>query len=93
LACGTPLVCSPWNDAEGLFTAGKDFLMAATPEEMKRHLRTVVLDAAAAREISMNGLKTIRERHTCAHRVDELLQIVNELKGGRECTLLSLDPA
>jgi spore maturation protein CgeB len=93
LASGTPLVCSPWNDAEGLFTAGKDFLMAATPEEMKRHLRTVVLDAAAARELSMNGLKTIRERHTCAHRVDELLQIVNELKGGRECTLLSLDPA
>jgi spore maturation protein CgeB len=53
----------------------------------------VVLDAAVARELSMNGLKTIRERHTCRHRVDELLQIVSELKGGRECTLLSLDPA
>ncbi|WP_439645281.1 hypothetical protein [Geotalea toluenoxydans] len=26
-----------------------------------------------------HGLKTIRERHTCSHRVDELLRICTEL--------------
>ena len=28
LACGIPLVCSPWDDAEGLFTPGQDYLVA-----------------------------------------------------------------
>ena len=31
----------------------------------------------------LNGLETIRRRHTCAHRVDELLGIVDEIKGAR----------
>ncbi|HEX2101116.1 MAG TPA: glycosyltransferase, partial [Candidatus Synoicihabitans sp.] len=28
LACGVPLICSPWRDVEGLFTAGRDYLVA-----------------------------------------------------------------
>ena len=31
-----------------------------------------------------NGLATIRARHTCAHRMQELLAIVARLKGARE---------
>jgi Glycosyl transferases group 1 len=30
-----------------------------------------------------HGLDTIRRRHTCAHRVDELLGIVSDLQNGR----------
>src|SRR5581483_11405209 len=35
LACGMPLVCSPWNDLEGLFTPGKDYLVARNGMQMR----------------------------------------------------------
>ena len=28
LACGIPLVCSPWADTEGLFRSGQDYVLA-----------------------------------------------------------------
>ncbi|MFN7131627.1 MAG: glycosyltransferase [Myxococcales bacterium] len=79
LACGIPLISAPWNDAEGLFTPGKDFLVARTGEEMKQQLRRVLSDRALAQELSESGRKTILARHTCAHRVDELLAIYAQL--------------
>lgn len=82
LACGIPLVCSPWEDAEGLFRPGRDFLTARNGAEMTRHLRALQHDPALRRELSRHGLETIRARHTCAHRVDELLNIVRTLDGG-----------
>ena len=79
LACGIPLVCSPWDDAERLFTPGLDYLVARTGREMREHLRMLVDDKTAARELAMHGHYTILSRHTCAHRVDELLKIHAEL--------------
>jgi len=93
LACGIPLVSAPWDDIEGLFTPGKDFLMARNPEQMTEHYRTLLSDSAMCREIAAHGLATIRSRHTCAHRVDELLDICRQLTGVEECRSLSLDPA
>lgn len=81
LACGIPLVCSPWPDREHLFTAGKDYLVARSGEEMAEHLRTLVNDPIAARELAAHGHRTILSRHTCAHRVDELMNVMAELKG------------
>jgi spore maturation protein CgeB len=74
LACGIPLVCAPWNDAEGLFTPGEDYLVARDGAEMKRHLRAVLADDALARALAERGRATVLARHTCAHRVDELLR-------------------
>jgi spore maturation protein CgeB len=79
LACGMPLVCSPWHDVEGLFTPGKDYLVARDGEEMARHLRFLINEPAAAQAIADHGRRTILRRHTCAHRVDELLAICREL--------------
>jgi len=75
LACGIPLVCSPWRDAEHLFTPGRDFLVAHDGAQMTRHLRALVKDPARRARFADHGLATIRARHTCAHRVDELLAI------------------
>ncbi|MBA3651904.1 MAG: glycosyltransferase [Chthoniobacterales bacterium] len=75
LACGIPLISAPWNDCEHLFTPGKDFLIARNGREMERHLRAVLSDKAMARELAEHGRKTILARHTCAHRVDELIEI------------------
>jgi spore maturation protein CgeB len=83
LACGIPLVCSPWDDAECLFTPGRDYLVARDGAEMARHLRTLVHDRDAARELAAHGRRTILARHTCAHRVDELLSVLAELDADR----------
>ncbi len=79
LACGIPLVSAPWDDVEGLFTPGEDFLVAADGREMERHLDDVIHDPHLADSLRERGLKTIHDRHTCAHRVDELLAICTEL--------------
>lgn len=79
LACGIPLVCSPWHDVEGLFTPGKDYLVAHNGDEMAAHLRLLLDEPAVAQELAAHGLRTLRARHTCAHRVDELLAICKEL--------------
>ncbi|NAZ37030.1 glycosyltransferase [Rubellimicrobium sp. CFH 75288] len=78
LACGIPLVSAPWTDAEGLFRPG-DFLWARTGEEMARHLRNLVHDADLRADLSRRGLETIRARHTCRHRVDELFAILRDM--------------
>jgi spore maturation protein CgeB len=79
LACGIPLVSAPWQDSEGLFSPGEDFLVAADGEAMKAHLRALLNDPAMAAELVARGHRTILEKHTCAHRVDELLAIYDEL--------------
>lgn len=75
LACGIPLISAPWDDVEGLFRPGTDFLVARDGAEMRRHMRTVREEPALAAELAARGLERIRERHTCAHRVDELLAV------------------
>ena len=76
LACGIPLVCSPWDDAEHLFTPGQDYWVANDGNDMRRKLRTLLNEPEAARELAAHGHYTVLSRHTCAHRVDELLNIV-----------------
>ncbi len=84
LACGIPLVSAPWTDVEGLFTAGDDYLVARDGHEMQRQLSAVLHDADLAAALAEHGRATILARHTCAHRVNELLSIVDGLRhGGR----------
>lgn len=80
LACGIPLVSAPWNDTEGLFRVGRDFLMARNGQEMEGQLRDVIHDRDLAKELASSGLETIRSRHTCAHRVDQLLSIYEDMR-------------
>ncbi|HZU29513.1 MAG TPA: glycosyltransferase [Candidatus Angelobacter sp.] len=79
LACGIPLVCSPWEDGESLFHPGEDYLIAKNGEDMKAKLRELLSDESARDQLVENGLKTIRERHTCAHRAQQLLSICEEI--------------
>jgi spore maturation protein CgeB len=83
LACGIPLLSSPWDDTESLFTPGKDFLVARHGAEMQSLLKALLQDEAMAHELAGHGLQTILRRHTCAHRVDELLAIFAELEEPR----------
>jgi spore maturation protein CgeB len=79
LACGIPLVCAPWQDVEGLFDPGRDFLTAHDGEEMTRQLAWILAHPSEATAMAARGLDRIRARHTCAHRVDQLLAIHHSL--------------
>lgn len=81
LACGIPLVSAPWSDSEGLFRVGEDFLMVRSGQEMAEALRGLAADPDLRASLAAHGLETIRARHTCAHRVDELLAVVRSLEG------------
>jgi spore maturation protein CgeB len=82
LACGIPLVSAPWSDSERLFAPGRDFLVACDGTEMREHLRALLADESFALGVARHGLNTVRTRHTCAHRVNELLAIVAECRQG-----------
>jgi spore maturation protein CgeB len=79
MACGIPLLSAPWNDAENLFTEGQDFVMVKNKAEMKEWMQKIITDDDLASELSTNGLNTIHQKHTCAHRVSELYEICDEL--------------
>ena len=79
LACGIPLVCSPWNDKEHLFTPGQDYLVVNDGAEMQAVLEELLRDEKARKQLAAHGLKTIRERHTCAHRAQQLISICEDL--------------
>jgi spore maturation protein CgeB len=86
LACGIPLVTAPWRDTEALFTPSSDFLVARNGEEMTRHLHALLTGPELSTTIAAHGLATTRRRHTCAHRVDELLAIVQAITPRRLVT-------
>jgi spore maturation protein CgeB len=46
---------------------------------MTRQLRRLKCDPELRRSLAERGLETIRARHTCGHRADELLAIVERL--------------
>ena len=73
------LVRTQKREVSGLFKAGDDFLVARDGRQMREHLRALLSEPQMARIISEHGLKAILDRHTCAHRVDELLNIHREL--------------
>jgi spore maturation protein CgeB len=76
LACGIPLLSAPWQDSENLFRIGEDFLMVSSGAEMAAQMKRLKHDPDLRRSLAAKGLETIRARHTCAHRAEELLEIV-----------------
>src|SRR5690606_24354484 len=52
LACGIPLVSAPWDDADGLFAAGTDYLVARDGTDMRRCLRDILNDPALAQALA-----------------------------------------
>jgi spore maturation protein CgeB len=92
LACGIPLVSAPWDDVEGLFSPREDFLVAGDGAQMREHLRDLLHDASFAAAIARRGRQTILDRHTCSHRVDELIGICHELAAERPLRPASAAP-
>jgi spore maturation protein CgeB len=90
LACEIPLISAPWEDKENLFTPGKDFLIAKDGNEMKKTLKEVLTDNHLVKEITTHGLNTIKQKHTCLHRVQELLSIVDKFRATKSMKQIDL---
>jgi spore maturation protein CgeB len=94
LACGIPLISAPWDDAEHLFRPGDDYLVVQDGEEMTARLREVLSDRDLAQSLARSGRETLMARHTCRHRVDELLNILADCGTDRVTRkLVSLEAA
>jgi spore maturation protein CgeB len=79
LACGIPLISAPWRDEEKLFPAGC-YLKACDTASMAAAMSLIMRDRYLAEELRSNGLAAIEARHSCAHRVTQLLDIVEGLR-------------
>lgn len=79
LACGIPLISARWDQAADLFTPGEDFLVAGDGAEMTQQLARVLADESLRARLAANGRAAILARHTCRHRVDQLLAICTEI--------------
>lgn len=80
LASGSPLVCSPWTDSESLFRPGRDYICVRDGPEMITELKHLLRDEDARAQLAANGVQTIRARHSCAHRAEQLAEICRELE-------------
>jgi spore maturation protein CgeB len=90
LACGIPLVSAPWDDSEGLFRVGQDFLMVENHDSACAALRDLKADPELRAALAESGWHTIRTRHTCSHRVDQLMGILRVLE---DAALATTGPA
>jgi len=78
LVCGIPLISAPWLDSEQLFRPG-DFLQVTDGAKMQRAMQLLLNEPAASTELAIRGRETVLSRHTCAHRVEQLLGIARRL--------------
>jgi spore maturation protein CgeB len=89
LACGIPLISAPWNDIDNLFSAGCEYLIARDGSEMKRQMKTLLENPDMRARLGSAGIDAIATRHSCAHRVDELMGICQELRSAHRETVVS----
>jgi spore maturation protein CgeB len=80
LAAGSPLICAPWSDTEGLFRPGQDYICVSDSQSMIAELARLLRDDKARQQLATSGLETIHARHTCAHRAEQLVEICREME-------------
>jgi spore maturation protein CgeB len=90
MASGIPMISAPWNDAEGLFDPGSDFWIANDGPEMVRSIRRLLERPTLALEMVGRARATILRRHTCAHRVKQLLEFHRTVIAQRSATYPAL---
>lgn len=84
LACGIPLLSAYWDDAENLFIPGRDYLVAHTPLQMRSYMQALANDQELRSELAEQGLRSILARHTCRHRVEQMLAWMGATASARQ---------
>jgi spore maturation protein CgeB len=81
LACGAPLISTPWLDTDELFRAGEDYLVVDTVAHLEQALEWLWRDETARCRLAHSGERRILAAHTCRHRAGQLRAIVAGLQG------------
>jgi spore maturation protein CgeB len=79
LSCGVPLLCAPWTDSENLFRPGQDYVCVPNGDAMRAEIEHLLNDAGARKQLGESGRQSILQRHTCAHRAEQLIGIYEEM--------------
>jgi spore maturation protein CgeB len=78
MACGIPIISAPWEDTETLFPDGT-YLRVTNGAEMQDALRRLLSDHELAAAMAARARACVLAHHTCRHRAEQLLQIVNTM--------------
>jgi len=85
MACGLPVVCSSVAIAGMPFEAGRDYLLAETPEAYAEQIGRVLGDEGLAGALSGAALARVREIYPAARQRGRLVDLVREIvENGRE---------
>ena len=79
LACGTPLISTPWEDTENLFTPGQDYLLTHHKDETKELVRLLLSDSHFRGELTQHARQTILNHFSTQKRAQELRVISQSL--------------
>jgi spore maturation protein CgeB len=82
LSCGLPLISAGWRDTAGMFEDGRDYVAVDNQAQMIEAIRWLVSDDVARSRIGEQGRARILERHTCRHRAEEFVDVVQRLRVG-----------
>jgi spore maturation protein CgeB len=80
-ACGVAIITDPWEGLSDFFEVGEEILVASSPEETLRILRT--MSEEEARRIGGAGRERVLAAHTAAHRAAELERHLREANRAR----------
>ena len=80
LACGVPMISAGWADDSGLFVDGEDYVAVQNPSQMVEAMQWLAGDAAARDRIGAHGRAAVLRSHTCDHRAQELVQVIEGLR-------------
>jgi spore maturation protein CgeB len=78
MAAGIPLISTQWNDFEELFSEGEDYIQVSDAYEMAQSINELLNNDVLRNGMVAHAINTIKNRHTCVHRVDQLYSIFAE---------------
>lgn len=78
-ACGVPIISDYWDGLETVFELGKEILISSSEADTITYLKEISEDERIA--IGGRAREKILSAHTAAHRVQELIGYLYEVKG------------
>jgi spore maturation protein CgeB len=81
-ACGTPIISDRWKGLDTFFEPGREILLAATADDVLRHLERV--SEAERAQIAARALARVLSHHTSRQRAAELRRYVQEVLAGNQ---------
>lgn len=82
-ACGIPIISDYWDGLETFFAFGHEILISRDQSDTLRYLRD--LPAEEARRVGERARQRVLERHTAAHRAEQLeAYLLDQLPRGRK---------